>query len=608
MDKNNVSSGKVFDIHLAENKFAKTVRVDPANFKAAECQQLLALSMPDCVILVIGSTADIPAQTAASIKKFYRRILLPLAREYNALIVDGGTRAGIIQLLGETISNVQFPLPVLGVAPAGKVDYDRETKKDQQNDATRLDPGHSRFVLVESDQWGGETDTMFALLKHFAAQAPVIAFVIGGGEITRNEVRRCAENGWPIVLVKGSGRLADELINNAETSDRNAVNLLRKTDALTIPVDAEDTDAAKNKIAKRLRSDELLKQAWAQFSWYDHNANKRQKSFKRMQFWILLLGILTTFFALSESQIEKWLLGKTVAAQAKTLTDYRAGNKPPADSHLQLRSMVRIQQWNRMILHNLVIILPILLSILIAAANRFKAGQKWLLLRSVAERIKQQIYYYRASAGIYSGPPHAANMERRSSKNRRALFGDAIAAITLEALRRDPLLGAEPPASPAAIPGTEADDGVSPLCAETYRNTRLKDQLAYFNARIARLHRRLTLLNWAIIGLGGLGALLAAVNLGHWVPLMGAIGAAILTALEYQKVEATLAKSTEARNELLNIETWWKGLTPAEQQQAEKRNLLVINVEETLEQERRDWQSTLNAAMSKFREDSLIRA
>ena len=38
----------------------------------------------------------------------------------------------------------------------------------------------------------------------------------------------------------------------------------------------------------------------------------------------------------------------------------------------------------------------ITITVLIAAANRFSAGNKWIFLRATAESIKKEIYRYRA--------------------------------------------------------------------------------------------------------------------------------------------------------------------------------------------------------------------
>ena len=43
------------------------------------------------------------------------------------------------------------------------------------------------------------------------------------------------------------------------------------------------------------------------------------------------------------------------------------------------------------LLHVVIVIVPIIMAILVAAANRFNAGDKWVVLRASAEAIKQEI-------------------------------------------------------------------------------------------------------------------------------------------------------------------------------------------------------------------------
>ena len=51
------------------------------------------------------------------------------------------------------------------------------------------------------------------------------------------------------------------------------------------------------------------------------------------------------------------------------------------------------------------------------------------------------------------------------------------------------------------------DDGLSRLTGERYLHIRLRDQLAYYHGRVARLGRQRSWLQAAAIGSGGAGAL-----------------------------------------------------------------------------------------------------
>src|SRR5262249_2001271 len=63
------------------------------------------------------------------------------------------------------------------------------------------------------------------------------------------------------------------------------------------------------------------------------------------------------------------------------------------------------EQWSNPALHWAVVTVPILISVLIALANRRAAGKRWVLLRAAAEATKTEIYRYRTRTGGYPHPP-----------------------------------------------------------------------------------------------------------------------------------------------------------------------------------------------------------
>ncbi len=102
--------------------------------------------------------------------------------------------------------------------PAGKVTYPGGPVKGSIADGARLEPNHSHFVLVESNEWGGETGKMLELARSF--NGPIVAILVNGGAIAEDETLQSVRNGWPLVVIQGSGRFADEL--SAAVRDRQS--------------------------------------------------------------------------------------------------------------------------------------------------------------------------------------------------------------------------------------------------------------------------------------------------------------------------------------------------------------------------------------------------
>jgi len=98
---------------------------------------------------------------------------------------------------------------MLGIAPEGKIAHPEISGGSAVSDGTPLEPNHSHFVLVESNEWGGETGKMLELARAF--NAPIVAILVNGGAIAADEALQSVRNGWQLLVVEGSGRFSDEL-------------------------------------------------------------------------------------------------------------------------------------------------------------------------------------------------------------------------------------------------------------------------------------------------------------------------------------------------------------------------------------------------------------
>src|SRR4029077_10837657 len=119
----------------------------------------------------------------------------PVAAEAGALVIDGGTQSRVLAMGGEASPPDGRDSQLLGIAPIGKVTYPGGPNDANIGGSVLLEPNHSHFVLVESDEWGDETGTMFKLAG--ALNVAVATMLINGGPIAENEALRSVRNGWP---------------------------------------------------------------------------------------------------------------------------------------------------------------------------------------------------------------------------------------------------------------------------------------------------------------------------------------------------------------------------------------------------------------------------
>ncbi len=314
----------------------------------------------------------------------------------------------------------------------------------------------------------------------------------------------------------------------------------------------------------------ILQQAWSLFSQYDLNAGLQQAFYRKMQFYILLLGIIVTILVLAQSQF---------------------GN------NIWLTSL---KPW----LKNLIILIPITISILVAISTFFRFGNKWINLRTAAEALKSEIYQFRTSAGKYSPKPISENQP--ISKPEDALFNQ-IQTISNQ------LMGTEVAVSslrkyegqiPPKMFGADQseDDGYSTLTSDNYVNARLDPQISYYQKRTKNLYRDLMVLQMLILIGGGVGTFIAAIGLELWVALTATFVSVFTIYLQYNQIENTLIKYNQALNGLNNIKVWWTSLTANEKNDIKNRDKLVSSTEQILLTEHQVWILNMKQAVSKIHE------
>jgi hypothetical protein len=141
----------------------------------------------------------------------------------------------------------------------------------------------------------------------------------------------------------------------------------------------------------------VLKLAWRSFATYDSLAGAARKSFERCQRWILVGGIVATFLALLQAELD-----------------------------IGPKSSVA---WIDDVLHWSVVALPILVAVLIGMTFRLAPGKRWVLLRAAAETIKREIYRFRTATGVYGQA--SAQADRVSPQEMLSAQLDAIEARLL---------------------------------------------------------------------------------------------------------------------------------------------------------------------------------
>lgn len=144
--------------------------------------------------------------------------LTPWVTRERIAILDGGTASGVMALVGEGAARYGISAPLIGVCPAAKVSWPGNPNPRAE---AELEPHHSHFILTPGEEFGAESEFLYALAEVLGKQVPSLGLVINGGRITYQETLFNVRQGRPIVIFRGSGRAADVIAEAWEKGQRD---------------------------------------------------------------------------------------------------------------------------------------------------------------------------------------------------------------------------------------------------------------------------------------------------------------------------------------------------------------------------------------------------
>jgi hypothetical protein len=175
----------------------------------------LGLAPTRGLVVLNGGTADLDPVVAGALRRVVGGELARVAADQRLTLLTGGTDAGIFALLGEGLAAVGCTAPCIGVVPSALVTWPGRladaTEPANHEERVPLEAHHSHFVLVEGSSWGDETRMLCALAEELSRGAPSVAVLASGGEVARREVSCHVGEGREVIVVAGSGRLADDI-------------------------------------------------------------------------------------------------------------------------------------------------------------------------------------------------------------------------------------------------------------------------------------------------------------------------------------------------------------------------------------------------------------
>jgi len=173
--------------------------------------------------------------------------LARVAAEEQITLVTGGSATGIFALLGQGLAQWGLEAPCIGVAVTGRVTWPGRIpgwlpRRWFDRGHIPLEPHHSHFVLVEANDWGQETATMYELVVALSQSGPSLVVFAGGGRITMREMEANARLGQRMILLAGSGRITDTVLAawaGERTDEARLTNIAQQGKIIPFSIDQD---------------------------------------------------------------------------------------------------------------------------------------------------------------------------------------------------------------------------------------------------------------------------------------------------------------------------------------------------------------------------------
>lgn len=208
----------------------------PETFDYAESLNVLGLTVPGPSMVVIGGANDMKQESKTLVSQVFTRVLAPIAETYGITVFDGGTEAGVIQMMGEARHATGSSFNLVGVTPKVKVNLPGYSFKsnidDKDINLTNLEAHHTHFALIPGATWGSESPWLAQFATIVARHHPSITILINGGDISLTDLVLNLLTGRHTIIIAGSGRLADEIantINGSNPSKRSTIQDLTQS-------------------------------------------------------------------------------------------------------------------------------------------------------------------------------------------------------------------------------------------------------------------------------------------------------------------------------------------------------------------------------------------
>lgn len=188
-----------------------------ARLELSQAALELKLNYSYPVIVLIGGEID---KKQAIITQRAIQTIAMIAKDIHAAVICGGTNMGVMAEMGKLRWENHYKFPLIGIAPEELVTWPGGSPSTKflwwGKQRWQLAPNYSHFMLVPGNQFGDESAWIVDTATLLSKEHKAVTILINGGEVSRKDVELSLEQNRPVITMRRTGRLADELANQFE--------------------------------------------------------------------------------------------------------------------------------------------------------------------------------------------------------------------------------------------------------------------------------------------------------------------------------------------------------------------------------------------------------
>jgi predicted Rossmann-fold nucleotide-binding protein len=180
-------------------------------------QTVTQMGLVDRPVIVLIGGHILPEHANITVQAI--EVIAKIAELLDAALICGGTDVGVMSAVGKSRARNGYQFPLIGIAPEGIVTWPEAPRNSglllPGNEREQLEPHHSHFILVPGNEFGDETKWIVRAATMIATgRNKSVTILANGGKISQRDVEEGLSVNRPLIILAGTGRLADEIANH----------------------------------------------------------------------------------------------------------------------------------------------------------------------------------------------------------------------------------------------------------------------------------------------------------------------------------------------------------------------------------------------------------